>query len=124
MAFFVGVPTPLFVGVPTPLFVGSAHALFRGNRSVRFPHPPIGQALRPAPAKNLGGLLLLVDHASAAGDACWWRFVRLFRWGTARCAGTVPQFCGSVVLSSFPIGFQDVRDCLAMRIARILTPDS
>jgi hypothetical protein len=36
----------------------------------------------------------------------------------------VRQFRSSVVLGSFPTGYQDVQDCLALRIARILTPDS
>jgi hypothetical protein len=29
-------------------------------------HPPIGQALHPAPVMHVGGILLLVGHASAA----------------------------------------------------------
>jgi hypothetical protein len=51
---------------------------FRRNRSVRFPHPPIGQALRPAPVKNASGSPLSVGHASAVIEKAWWRFVRLF----------------------------------------------
>jgi hypothetical protein len=46
-----------------PLRVAAAR-----NRSDWFPAPSSGQALRPAPVMNLGGLPRLVDHASAASD--------------------------------------------------------